>query len=65
MSEADKRAYRIDGNKLAELAEWDDDLLKIEFDELAALDLDLPELTGFEAAEIDLIVDGPAPAKKR
>lgn len=63
MSDADKRAYRIADNRLAELAGWDDDLLKIEFEELAVLDLDLPEITGFETAEIDLIIDGPAPAK--
>lgn len=65
MTEADKRAYRIADNKLAELAEWDDDLLRVEFAELAVLDCDLPELTGFETAEIDFIIDGPAPAKPK
>jgi DNA modification methylase len=64
MSEAEKRAYRIADNRLAELAGWDDDLLKIEFEELAILDLDLLDDTGFETAEIDFFFEGPATLKK-
>jgi DNA modification methylase len=63
MSDADKRAYRIADNRLAELAGWDDDLLKIEFEEFAVLDPDLLDITGFEIAEIEIILDGP-PEKK-
>ena len=47
----------IADNKLAELAGWDKELLKIEFDYLLTLDLSFDvTLTGFEVAEIDLIV---------
>ncbi|WP_306461774.1 site-specific DNA-methyltransferase [Salinarimonas soli] len=63
MSEADRRAYRIADNRLAELAGWDEEILRLEFIDLAAIDLDLPEITGFETPEIELIVDGPATAK--
>lgn len=64
MSEAEKRAYRIADNRLAELAGWDDDLLTIEFEELAILDLDLLDDTGFETAEIGFFFEGPATLKK-
>ena len=57
MSEADRRAYRIADNRLAELSGWDNDLLKIELSFLSEIDIDLPEITGFETAEIDLIVE--------
>jgi len=47
----------IADNKLAENAGWDRDILAIEFQELLALDcLDLTA-TGFEIAEIDLILE--------
>lgn len=62
MSDADKRAYRIADNRLAELSDWDEDILRIEFVELEAFDIDQPEFTGFETAEIEIIHDGP-PAK--
>lgn len=65
LSEADLRAYRIADNRLAELAGWDDELLKIEFGYLSEVDIDLPEVTGFDTAKIDIILDGPAaPAVK-
>jgi len=50
-TEAQKRAYVIADNKLALNAGWDDQLLKIELDELAGLDFDLT-LTGFDLDEI-------------
>ena len=54
LSEAERRAYVIADNRLAELAGWDDEILAIELQELAALDLDLDlELTGFDGAELD------------
>jgi DNA modification methylase len=65
MTEAQKRAYVIADNRLAELAGWDDDLLSLEFAELGALDLDFDlEITGFETAEIDILIDGPPSATK-
>jgi ParB-like chromosome segregation protein Spo0J len=65
LSEADLRAYRIADNKLAELAGWDEEFLKIEFAYLAEIDMDLPEITGFETPEIDLILNSSvAPVTK-
>ncbi|WP_335645495.1 DNA methyltransferase [Methylobacterium durans] len=69
LSEAQKRAYVLADNKLAEKAGWDRALLAIELGELAEL---LPPLnwdltlTGFETGEIDLILadheeEEPAP----
>ncbi len=62
LSPAQIQAYRIAANRLAELAGWDNELLAIEFAELdqAELTFDL-EMTGFDTAEIDLILD-PAEA---
>ena len=51
-SDAQKRAYVIADNKLALNAGWDNDLLKIEFQELESLRFDL-ELTGFSVEEMD------------
>lgn len=53
LTEAQKRAYILADNRLAEMAGWDKDLLKIELDELRALDFDLC-LAGFSEADIDL-----------
>ena len=50
-TEAQKRAYVIADNKLAMNAGWDNDLLAVEFGELADLGFDL-DLTGFDADEI-------------
>jgi len=57
LSDAQKRAYIIADNKLAENAGWDDDLLKIEIQHLISLDHDFDiTLTGFELAEIDTLI---------
>ena len=56
LSGADKRAYVLADNKLAEKAGWDKELLAIELQGLVELDVDI-ELTGFEMAEIDLILE--------
>ncbi|MCP5365715.1 MAG: ParB N-terminal domain-containing protein [Hyphomicrobiales bacterium] len=59
MSEAQKRAYVIADNRLAELAGWDDELLAIELQALTEFDLDFDiEITGFETAEIDTLIGG-------
>jgi DNA modification methylase len=62
MSPADFRAYALADNRLAEEAGWDEDILAIEFQELRLIapNLDLT-LTGFEVAEIDLIVEQAGP----
>jgi ParB-like chromosome segregation protein Spo0J len=56
LSEAETRAYVLADNKLAEKAGWDRELLAIELQGLIQLDVDI-ELTGFEMAEIDLILE--------
>lgn len=52
MSEAQIKAFRISVNRVAEFAEWDNDLLRIEFEALKELDFDV-ELTGFSLDEIE------------
>jgi DNA modification methylase len=51
LSDAQKRAYVIADNKLALNAGWDDELLALEFGDLASLGFDL-SLTGFGEEEI-------------
>ena len=51
LTDAQVKAFRLLANKSANWAEWDDDLLKLEFEELKGMDFDL-ELTGFEANEL-------------
>jgi DNA modification methylase len=58
LSEAQARAFMIADNRLTEISEWDDALLATQLRELAALDLDFSlEITGFDAAEIDLRIE--------
>jgi hypothetical protein len=52
LSEAQRRAYIIADNKLAENAGWDDELLRLELGALRDLDFDL-SLTGFENDELN------------
>lgn len=54
MSDADRRAYIIADNRLAELAGWDRDLLASELGELQSLlgDIDF-EFLGFDQGELD------------
>ena len=48
------RAFALADNRLAEIADWDEELLKIELEELLSLDLDFSiDITGFEMGEID------------
>jgi len=57
LSDAQVRAYVIADNKLAECAGWDRDLLALELQGLAEIDLGFDlEVTGFETAEIDLLI---------
>lgn len=62
MSEAEKRAYIIADNKLAENAGWDNDLLAIELQGLLDLDIAFDiELTGFAMGEIDVLLADDKP----
>lgn len=58
LSEAQKRAYVIADNRLALDAGWDNDLLKIELQDLDANGFDL-SLTGFEVGEIAAFLTEP------
>ena len=55
LTEAQKKAYIIADNKMALNAGWDDELLKLELENLKELDFDL-ELTGFNVDELDDIL---------
>jgi DNA modification methylase len=64
MTPAQKRAYIIASNRIAEESEWDAELLAFEFQALLEIDpgFDLT-LTGFDMGEIDLLIreeDGSA-----
>lgn len=52
LTETQKRAYIIADNKMALNAGWNDELLKLELEDLKALDFDL-ELTGFTTDELN------------
>jgi hypothetical protein len=52
LTDAQRRAYVIADNRLALDAGWDDEMLRVEFSELAEAGFDL-ELTGFDADELD------------
>jgi hypothetical protein len=54
MTEAQIKAFRLSVNKVAELAEWDADLLGLEILDLKEMGFDL-DLTGFDADEIDAL----------
>jgi ParB-like nuclease domain len=56
LSEAERRAYVVADNRLAEKAGWDREILAIELQALIDLDFEV-ELTGFETAEIDLCLE--------
>jgi DNA modification methylase len=56
LSDAEKRAYILADNKLAEKAGWDREIQAIELQALIDIGFEM-ELTGFEPAEIDLIIE--------
>ena len=57
MTEAQKRAYILADNKLAENAGWDQELLALELQGLLEMDLDFDvTVTGFEMGEIDVLI---------
>ena len=60
LTDAQIKAFRISVNKMADLADWDTELLALEFSDLSALDFDLT-LTGFGEGELaDIMVDKTA-----
>jgi DNA modification methylase len=61
LSDVEKRAYVLADNKLAQKAGWDREILAIEIKALIDLDFEV-DLTGFEAPEIDILLDDDAEA---
>jgi DNA modification methylase len=60
LTEAEKRAYILADNRIAENAGWDQDLLRIELEFLARVHIDVDvELTGFSTPDIDIILNPP------
>jgi DNA modification methylase len=57
LSEADKKALIIADNRIAELSNWDRDMLAIEYQGLHDLQFEDIEVTGFSLGEIDTILD--------
>ena len=55
LTESQKRAYIIADNKLSINAGWDDEMLKVELEELKADAFDL-SLTGFDPSELDKLL---------
>ena len=68
LSEAERKAYVIADNRLAELAGWDEELLALELKALSDLDLSLDAtVTGFDNAEIEALfakLDEPVEAEE-
>jgi ParB-like chromosome segregation protein Spo0J len=58
LSEAQKRAYVLADNKLALNAGWDEELLRLELQDLKELDFNL-DLIGFTAEELADVMLGP------
>ena len=58
LTDAQIKAFRLSVNKVAEFAEWDNDLLKIELQDLDSEGFDL-SLTGFEIEELTQLFDEP------
>ena len=52
LSESQIKAFRLLANQSSNWAEWDEELLKLELQDLDAADYDL-ELTGFDTSELD------------
>jgi len=53
LTEAQKKAYRIADNRVAEEAEWDEELLRIELEDLG----DFALMTAFDISEIERVLD--------
>ena len=54
LTKAQIKAYRIADNKLSDLAEWDNEMIGLELEELGELDFDI-SLTGFDIDELEAL----------
>ena len=59
LTEAQKRAYILADNRLAEQAGWDRDLLGLELADLSELGIDLANI-GFDGADLDALLNNAA-----
>jgi len=58
LSDEEKRAFTLADNRLAELASWDEAILKQELRFLAEFDIDFDfSAIGFDTAEVDILLD--------
>jgi DNA modification methylase len=57
LSSAERKAYRVTANRLAELSGWDREILALELEGLEELEFEEIEVTGFSLGEIDNIRD--------
>src|SRR5712692_465897 len=63
LTEAQIRAFMVADNKLTENSAWDERLLAHQMKALSEVELDFNlEATGFEMGEIDVMIEGLAPA---
>lgn len=63
LSEPQRRALVIADNRLAEMASWDLEMLKLETDDLRALGLDLEAETGFAEEDLAKLFEGMVDAE--
>lgn len=63
LTEADRRAFALTENRLAELSEWDPELLRDELELLFDENYDL-SITGFELRDLDLTIGEPGPQEE-
>src|SRR5215471_20866269 len=59
LREAELRTLRLALNRLGEDSSWDTDVLALEFADILELDVDIDlQISGFEIAEIDTLLEG-------
>jgi len=63
LTDTQKKAYVIADNKIALNAGWDEEMLKLELEELKLADFDI-DLTGFSDEEFNLLMDEHEPQKE-
>lgn len=64
MSETQIKAFRISVNRMAELAEWDTELLALEMQDLTAAGVGM-DLSGFSSQEFDALIASSAAEEKK
>jgi DNA modification methylase len=63
LSDTQRRAFAITDNRLTHISEWDERLLAQQLKALAEVELEFNlEVTGFEVAEIDTMIESVSPA---